>query len=69
MVKTVYSSVKRFGIRYGRTTKMRFGEIEKEQRRFHKCPYCNKMKVKRLSYGIWHCTKCKEKFTGKAFTL
>ncbi|MBU0758489.1 MAG: 50S ribosomal protein L37ae [Nanoarchaeota archaeon] len=69
MAKTVFGSTKRFGSRYGRTTKLRFGEIEKEQRRLHKCPYCHKEKVKRISVGIWECRKCSAKFTGKAFTL
>lgn len=67
--KISYGSVKRFGTRYGWTLKQRFGEIEEEQRKFHKCPYCHKLKVKRISAGIWNCRKCNATFTGKAYTL
>ena len=63
-----YGSTKRFGVRYGRTLKERFGKIEKEQRKWHKCPYCNQLKVRRLSLGIWQCRKCGVKFTGKAYS-
>ena len=62
-------SAKRFGARYGRKTKLKFSKVETEQRKFHKCPYCNKIAVKRLSMGIWACRKCDAKFTGKAYTI
>ncbi|MDO8656077.1 MAG: 50S ribosomal protein L37ae [Nanoarchaeota archaeon] len=61
-------STKRFGARYGRTLRAKFAKIEMVQRAKQKCPYCNKTAVKRLSMGIWNCTKCKIKFTGKAYT-
>ena len=62
-------SVKRFGARYGRKPKKKLAKIEKELRKKHKCPYCNKFHVKRIVVGIWHCRKCKAKFTGKAYTI
>ena len=62
-------SAKRFGARYGTKTKHKFAKIEREQRRKHKCPYCNKIKVKRVAVGIWHCRKCNAKFTGKAYSI
>ena len=62
-------SAKRFGARYGRKTKLKFSKVETEQRKIHKCPYCNQKKVKRISAGIWLCQKCGSKFTGKAYTL
>lgn len=62
-------SSKRFGARYGRTIKHNFAKIEHEQRKLHKCPYCNKIAVKRLATGIWYCKKCDAKFTGKAYTI
>jgi len=62
-------SIRRFGARYGRKTKQRFGIIEEEQRKKHKCPYCNAQKVKRVSFGIWECKKCGSKFTGKAYSI
>ena len=63
------TSVKRFGTRYGRTLKLKFGQIEIEQRKKHKCPYCSNAAVKRIAAGIWSCKKCGIKFTGKAYTI
>ena len=64
-----YGSTKRFGPRYGRKLKERFGKIEAEQRKKQKCPYCSALKVKRVAIGIWECKKCKAKFTGKAYSI
>jgi len=58
---------RRFGMRYGRKLKERFNAIEKEQRKLHKCPFCNYIRVKRLAMGIWQCNKCNAKFAGKAY--
>jgi large subunit ribosomal protein L37Ae len=63
------TSVKRFGTRYGRTMKLKYGQIEVEQRKKHKCPYCSNAAVKRIAVGIWGCRKCGVKFTGKAYTI
>lgn len=67
--KTTYGSVKRLGTRYGRTIKFKLGKIEAEQRKKHKCPYCNYAKVRRKALGIWHCKKCGATFTNKAYTV
>ena len=64
-----FGSVKRFGPRYGTKLKNRYGKIEAEQRKLHKCPYCNQIRVKRVAAGIWRCRKCKSKFVGKAYTI
>lgn len=64
-----YGSVKRFGARYGRKLKERFGKIEREQRKKQKCPYCSALQVKRITTGIWKCRKCDSKFTGKAYSV
>ncbi len=69
MAKLVPTSTKRFGVRYGRRTKLRYGAIEEVYKARQKCPYCKKMKVKRLSAGIFHCEKCDAKFTAKAYSL
>lgn len=61
--------VKRFGTRYGRTLKYKRAKIEIEQKKNHKCPYCLKPAVHRLSVGIWKCDKCKETFTARAYTV
>ena len=62
-------SAKRFGARYGSKPKHKFAKIEKEQRKRHRCPYCNYVKVRRKAVGIWQCNKCDAKFTGKAYTI
>ncbi len=61
-------SAKRLGARYGKTVKERLAKVEKELRKKHKCPYCNKDKVKRVASGIWLCRGCHAKFTGKAYS-
>jgi len=60
-------SAGRLGSRYGRRIKKRILDVEKLQRGRHKCPYCAKIAVKRLSAGIWECNKCDAKFAGKAY--
>ena len=62
-------SIKRFGARYGSRVKQRLGMIEHLQKKKYKCPYCNAVKVRRKSAGIWKCHKCHKVFTGKAYTL
>lgn len=62
------STIKRFGTRYGRTTRHKIGLIESVQKQKHKCPYCAQMRVKRVAMGIWQCRKCNAQFTGKAYT-
>ena len=62
-------SAKRFGVRYGRTVKHKFANIEAEQKSKHKCPYCLKPKVSRISFGIWNCGSCNSKFAARAYTV
>ena len=61
-------STGRFGTRYGRKIKKRVLEVEKKQKQKHKCNFCSKKTVKRISAGIYQCTSCKTKFTGRAYT-
>jgi large subunit ribosomal protein L37Ae len=60
-------SAGRFGARYGRKVRHRVSAIEKKQKKWHKCPYCGKERVKRIFIGIWGCRACGAKFTGKAY--
>ena len=57
----------RFGARYGKKIRTRVNDIEKKQKALHVCPYCKAKKVKREAAGIWLCTKCNSKFTGRAY--
>lgn len=67
--KATFGSTKRFGPRYGRRNRDKVGFLEKSSRSLHKCPFCHYEKAGRLSAGIWQCTKCDSKFTGKAYTI
>jgi len=62
-------SAGRFGARYGRAVKVRLTKIEDKQKKKQKCPYCNKLGVKRLSKGIWKCSKCNKKFASDTYYL
>jgi len=66
--KTV-KSTGRYGVRYGLTIRHRVLEVEKTQRKKQKCPYCGRLQVKRLSFGIFFCRKCNTKFTGRAYEV
>jgi large subunit ribosomal protein L37Ae len=69
MAKDLPKSVKRFGSRYGRRLRLKFGLIERVQRAKHKCPYCGYVKATWMSVGIWQCEKCNAKFSGKAYKV
>jgi len=62
-------SAGRFGARYGKTVRTKLVKIEEKQRVKQKCPFCDKLGVKRLSSGIWKCPKCKKKFASNAYYL
>ena len=57
----------RFGARYGSTIRKRVREIEEKMIGPHKCPSCASLKVKRVSVGIWRCSKCGYTFAGGAW--
>lgn len=65
----LYGSVKRFGVRYGTKLKGKIAKIEAERKESTKCPYCSYAKATRANAGIWYCTKCKSRFTGKAYSI
>ncbi|MBI3033782.1 50S ribosomal protein L37ae [Candidatus Woesearchaeota archaeon] len=67
VTETKYGSVKRFGVRYGRSLKEKFGKIEQGRHENSLCPYCRKTQMKRLAAGIWSCRKCNIKLAGGAY--
>lgn len=69
MAKKSTASTKKFGPRYGRTTKEKYAQIDKMQKTTYKCPYCNHVKVNRENLGIWKCGTCSSKFTSKAYMV
>ena len=58
----------RFGVRYGKTVRERWSEIEKKRKAKQKCLFCKKEGCKRLAKGLWECKKCGKKFTAGAYT-
>lgn len=69
MAKGKSGSAKRFGPRYGKTTKDKFAAVEAQQKKKYECPQCSREQVRRESAGIWLCQKCGAKFASKAYTV
>ncbi|MFT4310587.1 MAG: 50S ribosomal protein L37ae [Candidatus Woesearchaeota archaeon] len=61
-------SAKRYGPRYGKSNRMKVGQLEAQYRNKAECPYCHAVAVKRLTRGIFGCSKCGAIFTGRAYT-
>ena len=59
----------RYGARYGKRVRTKLVKIESKQRKKQKCPFCGKLGVKRLSKGIWKCSKCDKKFASDTYHL
>ena len=59
----------RFGARYGATLRKRWKEVMERRYSPHQCPFCGTVgHVKRISVGLWMCTKCKTVWAGAAYT-
>ncbi|MFA6799505.1 MAG: 50S ribosomal protein L37ae [Candidatus Methanomethylophilaceae archaeon] len=58
----------RFGARYGVIVRNRVKSIEAQQKMKHECPVCHHTSVKRVSSGIWECSRCNTKFAAQAYT-
>jgi large subunit ribosomal protein L37Ae len=56
------------GARYGRTVRKRLAEVEADLRKRHYCQNCGAKAVKRLSVGVWQCSKCGLTFSGGAYS-
>ena len=62
-------SAARYGARYGKKVRVKVVKVERKQRKKQTCPFCNKDKVKRVSNGIWECSRCKKKFASNTYYL
>ncbi len=56
-----------YGARYGKKTRQRMKDTEKERR--PKCPECGKQKLERKASGIWECRSCGAKVAGGSYKL
>ena len=57
----------KYGARYGLKLRKRVASVLGASSKKHKCPYCSRSRVKRVSAGIYNCEKCGAKFTGRAY--
>jgi len=63
-------SAGRFGARGGgKRVRTKLVKVETKQRVKQKCPFCEKLGVKRLSKGIWKCPRCEKKFASNTYHL
>lgn len=56
----------RLGSRYGVRTRRRLSQVESQSRAVYACPRCGRRRVKRISIGVWGCSKCGYTFAGGA---
>ncbi len=56
------------GPRYGSTVRKRYVKVITELKKPHKCPQCGFVRVRRVSVGVWKCSKCEYTFAGGAYT-
>ena len=56
------------GPRYGRTVRKRWFKIEADLKRRHRCQKCAAKAVKRVSVGVWKCSKCGVTVSGGAYS-
>ena len=69
MKKSTLGSAKRFGTRYGKSLKEKFGKAEASSRKL-KSPITNKENgAKRVAAGIFVCKKTGVKYAGKAYSI
>lgn len=57
----------RLRTRGGASLRKRWTRITSGMRSPHKCPRCSSRTVRRVSVGIWSCTKCGYHFAGGAY--
>jgi len=57
----------RFGPRYGVKSRMQVAAMERKQHELHECPRCGQLRVRRISTGVWQCTRCEVIFAGGAY--
>ncbi|MFB6105513.1 MAG: 50S ribosomal protein L37ae [Halobacteriaceae archaeon] len=60
-------SAGRFGARYGRVSRRRVSEIERDMHDDHECPECGADAVSREGTGIWTCDACGYTYAGGAY--
>lgn len=62
-------SAGKLGARYGWKLRRRIRDIDARARSTYECARCGKKAVRRISTGIWKCSKCDSVFAGGAYSL
>lgn len=62
-------SAGRFGAKYGRSVRIKLVGVEEIQRQKQTCPLCKRKGIKRISNGIWKCSKCNKKLASNTFYI
>lgn len=57
----------KYGPRYGVKLRRSLGKVERMKSARYMCPNCKHESVRRVSTGIWQCTKCGYTFAGGAY--
>ncbi len=58
----------RFGARYGASLRKKWKEVMERRYQEYTCVFCGaKVRMKRISVGIWKCPKCGTVFAGGAY--
>ncbi len=58
----------RFGPRYGSSVRKKWNSIMVRKYQLYYCPFCGlRVRMKRVSVGIWSCSKCGRVFAGDAY--
>lgn len=57
----------RFGSRYGKKLRVRTIDIERDLKQAHTCSSCLKPTLRRVTSGVWACSRCGSKMAGKAY--
>lgn len=60
-------SAGRFGARYGKKVRIEIVAVEEKQKKKQECPMCKRLGIKRISKGIWKCSKCGKKLASGTY--
>lgn len=57
----------RFGSRYGKKIREAVLDADKKAKASYNCPFCSRKAIRRISAGIWKCSKCGKKMASGAY--
>lgn len=67
MAKRIIGAAGRFRTGHGKKVRDKVSKVEAKQRKKQKCPFCNRLALKRLAKGIWKCKKCGKKIASSTY--